>query len=113
VYVAVAATSLSEMWGEVQRAAGAMERLVELQNAQPIIVAPASPTPLPVPGRGEIRFERVTFQYPSRPDTKALDAFDLAIQPGETIHSSVPPAQARALSSSSCCGSTIPHRDVS
>jgi len=85
VYVAVAAASLSEMWGEVQRAAGAMERLVELQNAQPVIVAPTTPVPLPTPGRGEIRFERVTFQYPSRPDTKALDAFDLAIRPGETI----------------------------
>jgi ATP-binding cassette subfamily B protein len=85
VYVSVAAASLSEMWGEVQRAAGAMERLVELQNAQPVIVAPATPIPLPTPGRGEIRFEHVTFQYPSRPDTRALDAFDLAIRPGETI----------------------------
>ena len=85
VYVSVAAASLSEMWGEVQRAAGAMERLVELQNAQPVIVAPATPVPLPTPGRGEIRFEHVSFQYPSRPDTRALDAFDLAIRPGETI----------------------------
>ncbi len=85
VYVAVAAASLSEMWGEVQRAAGAMERLVELQNAQPVIVAPAAPVALPTPGRGEIRFERVTFMYPSRPDTKALDSFDLAIRPGETV----------------------------
>jgi ATP-binding cassette subfamily B protein len=85
VYVAVAAASLSEMWGEVQRAAGAMERLVELQHAEPRIVAPADPVRLPVPGRGEIRFERVSFRYPSRPDTKALDAFDLVIRPGETI----------------------------
>jgi len=85
VYVAVAAASLSEMWGEVQRAAGAMERLVELQNAQPVIVAPTNPVPLPSPGRGEIRFDRVTFRYPSRPDTNALDTFDLAIRPGETI----------------------------
>ena len=58
VYVAIAAASLSEMWGEVQRGAGAMERLVELQHAQPAIVAPAEPVPLPVPGRGEIRFEK-------------------------------------------------------
>jgi len=85
VYVAVAAASLSEMWGEVQRAAGAMERLVELQHAEPRIVAPANPVTLPVPGRGEIRFDRVSFRYPSRPDAKALDAFDLVIRAGETI----------------------------
>jgi ATP-binding cassette subfamily B protein len=85
VYVAVAAASLSEMWGEVQRAAGAMERLVELQNAQPTIVAPSSPQALPSPGRGDIAFQHVTFHYPSRPDTKALDGFDLAIRSGETI----------------------------
>jgi ATP-binding cassette subfamily B protein len=85
VYVAVAAASLSEMWGEVQRAAGAMERLVELQRAEPHIVAPRDPLPLPVPGRGEIRFERVSFRYPSRPDTPALAGFDLAVRPGETV----------------------------
>jgi ATP-binding cassette subfamily B protein len=85
VYVAVSAASLSEMWGEVQRAAGAMERLIELRQAVPRIVAPPDPVPLPVPGRGEIRFERVSFRYPSRPDTRALDGFDLAIRPGETI----------------------------
>src|SRR5512139_2873772 len=61
VYVAVAAASLSEMWGEVQRAAGAMERLVELEHAEPRIVAPPDPRPLPSPGRGEIRFEHVRF----------------------------------------------------
>jgi ATP-binding cassette subfamily B protein len=85
VFVAIAAASLSEMWGEVQRAAGAMERLVELQQAQPVIVAPAQPVALPSPGRGEIRFEHVSFRYPSRPDSYALDAFDLAIAPGETV----------------------------
>jgi ATP-binding cassette subfamily B protein len=85
VYVAVAAASLSEMWGEVQRAAGAMERLVELKQAEPRIVAPRDPVPLPSPGRGEIRFERVSFRYPSRPDARALDGFDLAVRPGETV----------------------------
>jgi len=84
-YVGVAAASLSEMWGEVQRAAGAMERLVELESAQPMIQAPARPLALPSPGRGEIRFEHVTFNYPSRPDSRALDAFDLALRPGETV----------------------------
>jgi ATP-binding cassette subfamily B protein len=85
VYVAIAAASLSEMWGEVQRGAGAMERLVELQQAQPAIVAPAAPVPLPVPGRGEIQFDDVTFQYPSRPETNALDGFNLSVRSGETV----------------------------
>ena len=84
-YVAVSAASLSEMWGEVQRAAGAMERLVELQQAQPTIQPPARPVPLPPTGRGEIRFEHVTFHYPSRPESKALADFDLAVRPGETV----------------------------
>jgi ATP-binding cassette subfamily B protein len=84
-YVGVAAASLSEMWGEVQRAAGAMERLIELENAQPMIQAPLQPVALPVPGRGEIRFEHVTFRYPSRPESRALDDFDLAVRPGETV----------------------------
>jgi ATP-binding cassette subfamily B protein len=85
VYVGAAAASLSEMWGEVQRAAGAMERLVELQHAEPRIVAPAHPVPLPGPGRGSIRFENVSFRYPSRPDSRALDGFDLAVAAGETV----------------------------
>jgi ATP-binding cassette, subfamily B, bacterial len=85
VYVAIAAANLSEMWGEVQRAAGAMERLVELQHAQPTIAAPPRPVALPSPGRGALRFEQVTFRYPSRPEAKALDGFDLAVSPGETV----------------------------
>ena len=84
-YVAIAAASLSEMWGEVQRAAGAMERLIELEHAQPTIQAPARPVALPVPGRGEISFEKVTFRYPSRPEAKALDSFDLQGRKGETV----------------------------
>ena len=84
-YVAIAAASLSEMWGEVQRAAGAMERLIELEHAQPTIQAPARPVALPVPGRGEINFEKVTFRYPSRPEAKALDSFDLQVRKGETV----------------------------
>ena len=85
VYVAIAAASLSEMWGEVQRGAGAMERLVELERAEPVIRAPANPVPLPVPGRGAIRYERVTFRYPSRPESAALDDFDFEVRPGETV----------------------------
>ena len=89
VYAGIAAASLSEMWSEVQRAAGAMERLVELQRATPAIVAPAAPVPLPNAGAGtvagHVRFEAVRFNYPSRPDTPALDAFTLDIEPGETV----------------------------
>jgi ATP-binding cassette subfamily B protein len=89
VYAGTAAASLSEMWSEVQRAAGAMERLVELQQAEPAIVAPPSPVPLPPLRTGEpagrIQFDRVRFRYPSRPDAAALDEFSLTIEPGETV----------------------------
>jgi ATP-binding cassette subfamily B protein len=89
VYAGVAAASLSEMWSEVQRAAGAMERLVELQQATPAIVAP--PNALPMPPlqagvkAGHVRFENVRFNYPSRPETPALDGFSIDIAPGETV----------------------------
>ncbi len=85
VYVTIAAASLSEMWGEVQRAAGAMERLIELRNAEPAIVAPPAPQSFPTPALGHIRFENVSFRYPSRPDQSALSAFDIDIKPGENI----------------------------
>jgi ATP-binding cassette subfamily B protein len=85
MFVASSAASLSEMWGEVQRASGAMERLVELLEAEPKITAPAHPITMPSPGRGEIEFEKVSFSYPSRPDTLAVDDFSLTIRRGETI----------------------------
>ena len=85
VYVGISAASLSEMWGEVQRAAGAMERLVELRNATPTISAPAHPQSFPTTTLGHIRFEHVSFRYPSRPDTQALYDFDLEIRPGEKV----------------------------
>ena len=85
MFVASSAAALTEMWGEVQRAAGATERLVELLQAEPDIQAPASPVPLPSPGTGRIQFEAVAFSYPSRRDTRALDDFSLAIEPGETV----------------------------
>jgi ATP-binding cassette, subfamily B, bacterial len=73
------------MWGEVQRAAGAMERMVEILDARPAVAVPANPARMPEPGRGHIRFEGVSFNYPSRPDTKALADFTLEIKPGERI----------------------------
>jgi ATP-binding cassette subfamily B protein len=76
---------LSEMWGEVQRAAGAMERLIELLESEPVIIAPPNPIALPSDGRGRVAFENVNFSYPSRPETLALDDFTLDIEPGETV----------------------------
>jgi ATP-binding cassette subfamily B protein len=84
-FVGSSAAALSEMWGEVQRAAGAMERLDELLRARPAIVAPVHPLELPARVRGSIRFDNVTFRYPSRPDTAALANFSLDVTPGETI----------------------------
>jgi len=85
LFFASSGMALSEMWGEVQRAAGAMERLIELLGAEPQIRAPANPVPLPEPGQGSIQFEDVHFSYPSRPGQLALDGFDIQIEPGETI----------------------------
>ena len=84
-YMGIAAASLAEMWGEVQRAAGAMERLVELERAEPSIRIPPAPIDLPSPIRGRIRFERLSFHYPSRPGSAALEEFTLEIEPGETV----------------------------
>ncbi len=88
VYAAIVGTSaaaLIEMWGEVQRAAGAMERLAELLDAQPAIAAPAQPLRLPARVRGDIAFEQVSFRYPSRPETLALCEYTLAVRSGETV----------------------------
>jgi ATP-binding cassette subfamily B protein len=84
MFVGVSAASLTEMWGEVQRAAGAMERLAELLAAEPRIRAPDAPVALGPP-RGAIRFEQVSFSYPSRPESRALHDFTLAVSPGETV----------------------------
>jgi ATP-binding cassette subfamily B protein len=77
--------ALTEMWGEIQRAAGAMERLSELLQATPAIVAPPHPVELPKRLRGVIRFDNVSFHYPSRPQQAALNNFSLEVTPGETI----------------------------
>ena len=85
IFVAGSAAGLSEMWGEVQRAAGAMERLVELLDSKPRIVAPPDPVALPENSEGRISFAAVSFRYPSRPETLAIDEFDLCIASGETL----------------------------
>ncbi len=85
LFAATSAGTLTEMWGEIQRASGATERLIELLHAQPNVRAPANPVALPSPGRGQIRFENVAFNYPSRPEQRALTDFTLDIRQGERI----------------------------
>ncbi len=83
--VAGSVGALSEVWGDLQRAAGATERLMEILQATPAVAAPASPVALPTPPRGQIRFESVRFHYPTRPESPALDALTLDVAPGETV----------------------------
>jgi ATP-binding cassette subfamily B protein len=85
VIVANATFVLAEVYGELQRAAGASERLLELLDTRPHIRAPEHPRPLPTPAIGRVAFEEVTFSYPSRQATPALDRFSLAIEPGEVV----------------------------
>lgn len=83
--VAFSVGVIGEVYGELLRAAGATERLIELLEAEPEIAAPANPKPLPAPAEGRVRFDNVTFHYPSRPDLPALIDFTLDIEPGETV----------------------------
>ncbi len=85
VMLASAGATLSELWGEVQRAAGAAERLAELFAARPAVASPLVPVALPAKAAGEISFEDVTFAYPSRPEIAALEGFTAHIAAGETI----------------------------
>ncbi len=85
ILVATSATAMSELWSEVQRAAGSAGRIAELLAEPPGIAAPARPAPLPMPPVGRVEFDAVSFRYPSRPDTSALDGFSLRVEPGETV----------------------------
>ena len=85
VFAAGAVGALGESWGEVQKAAGAMERIDELMRAEPSIAPPAEPRALPSPPRGEVALSGVSFAYPGRPDLPALKGFDLTVRPGETV----------------------------
>ncbi len=84
ILLASSGATMSELWGEVQRAAGASERVAELLAEVSAIRAPAHPIPLPA-RQGAVAFEHVTFRYPARPDTAALQDFSLQIAPGETV----------------------------
>ncbi len=85
VIVANATFVMAEVYGELQRAAGASERLLELLATEPRIRAPAVARPLPEPARGKVEFEGVAFFYPSRPQVPALQEFSLEVQPGEAV----------------------------
>jgi len=85
VIMAGAVAALSEIWSELQRAAGATERLVELLNAADSVNDPVQPAALALPVQGEIAFDNVTFRYPARPDQVALDGMSLTVRPGETV----------------------------
>ena len=83
--VAGSVSALSEVAGELLRAAGATERLLELLNTQPVISPPVAPVALPEPPHGKLELSNVTFCYPSRPETKALNQLSLTLQPGQKV----------------------------
>ncbi len=85
IMTAASVGALSEVWGDLQRAAGATGRLSELLATDPIISSPDNPVEMPSPAVGAITFDNVTFHYPARPTISALDDFSLQIEPGETV----------------------------
>ena len=85
VMTASSVGALGETWGDVQKAAGAMERVSEILEARPGIAAPAYPVALPAPPRGEVALENVTFAYPGRPDMPAVRGLSLSVKPGERV----------------------------
>ena len=85
IIVASAAGTISEVIGDVQRAAGATERLFDLLAARADVPVVAEPAAMPSPARGTVALENVTFRYPSRPDVAALDAFALSVRAGEKL----------------------------
>jgi ATP-binding cassette subfamily B protein len=85
VLAAMAVGGLSEVWGEIAQSAGAAERLTELLQVQSKIKSPAHPVKLPEPPRGEIAFRNVTFAYPLRPETNALEHVSFEVKPGERV----------------------------
>jgi len=85
VFAASSLGQLSEVWGEVQLAAGAAERISELLDERPSITSPANATPLPSPVKGLITFKGVGFHYPTRPDTEVLRNLSFTAKPGEVV----------------------------
>ncbi len=85
VFAAMGLGQLSEVWGEVSAASGAAERLFEILNVRSSIVAPARPRALPVPARGDVVLDKVSFAYPTRPGTLALDDVSMSVRAGEKV----------------------------
>lgn len=85
VLVGSSVTAFAEFWGEMQRAAGATERLIELLNSEDVVKDPERPDQLELPVKGGLEFENLSFYYSSRPNTATLDGFSLKVNPGETI----------------------------
>ena len=85
VLVGSSVTAFAEFWGEMQRAAGATERLIELLNSEDVVKDPETADQLDFPVRGELEFEKISFFYPSRPNIAALDTLSLKVKSGETI----------------------------
>ena len=85
VLVGSSVTAFAEFWGEMQRAAGATDRLIELLNSEDVVKDPEAPDQLDFPVRGELEFEKISFFYPSRPNIAALDTLSLKVESGETI----------------------------
>ena len=83
--VAASAGVVSEVWGEIQRAAGATERLLELLDEQPALVTAEPALPMPPRIEGALRFEEVSFCYPARPNTVAAGPLSFAVEPGERV----------------------------
>jgi len=110
LYAAFAAAGLgqlSEVWGEVSAASGASERLFEILRVKSAISVPASPRALPVPARGDVGFENLSFAYPTRPDALAVDGVSLSVRAGEKVAIVGRRAPARARCFTCCFGSTI------
>src|SRR5689334_13269976 len=85
VFAAAGLGQLSEVWGELSAASGAAERLFEILQVQPEIAAPVAPRALPVPARGDVAFDRVSFSYPTRPDALAVDGVSLSVKASERV----------------------------
>jgi ATP-binding cassette subfamily B protein len=84
-FAAAALGQLSEVWGEVSAASGASERLFEILRVKSQITVPASPRALPEPARGDVSLDSVSFAYPTRPDTLAVDGVSLSVRAGEKV----------------------------
>jgi ATP-binding cassette, subfamily B, bacterial len=85
IFMGTSVAALAEMWGELQRASGAMERTIELLGSRPSLKIPANPVALNPVQSGQITFEHLSFSYPSRPNVRALSDFHLEIDSGETV----------------------------